>query len=1148
MDGNGMTAMVKLACTTLTLLLMPFLYPTGLKEEVGQLEPSLEELVVESYPRMIDSNFIQNLGQMDSDEILFYSGGGNVFFTPKGVTFRFREMEPIYDDAFENDLSSLNKFRRPPDRYRERGVVINYTFVGANPVLPRGLERCSWNTNYFRGNDPDRWFPHVPNYKEVVYENIWDGIDIVYKITEDGVKYDIIIHPGSDPTKIGFELSGQERLMVNNNRELVIGTRYWNILDSGLVAYYSNEEDNLIDCGFQIKNEKIIGYKVEPYDTTRQVEIDPLIYSTLIGGEDIDSGYGIAQDRNGNITITGSTKNAIIDFPTTTGAYDIIQNGRSVAFITKFKSDFSSLIYSTFLEGSSKEENSFGYDITMDANDYPYITGSIGNTGCSCTFPTTKGAYSETYNGRGDIFMTKLNQNGSVLVYSTLIGGSGDDYPSSIFLDPTSNNVYITGYTEYYPDAYPIIDYPTTEGAYDRSLNGDGDVFISVIDSLGMRLLYSTLIGGSNSDYVNDIILDVENDSVIITGYTQSSDYPTTNGSYDRTFGGSVEAFVSKFNLNLSTLLHSTFVGGNKVDHAYGIDLDNDGNIHITGCTGGDFPVTENAHDTSPNGYFDVFVTKFDPTMSSIIYSTYIGGNQDDYASDIIVNEKGCAIITGATKEASVLYPTTKGAFDREIRSWDVFITLLNENGSSLEYSTYIGEIQEDRGTEISLDHDRNVTIIGNTGCRKNGFPTSENAYRRVSNGNNDVFVLKMYLVDDSTPPCFGHDNSDTEATTGDPFTFNVSISDDERRVTNANVLFRYGNFSYTNVSLEGNGSYTYTTYVPIFSLLPITYYFYATDYALNVNITVPRTVEVRDNDCPVFNRDLSWKSGTTGEPVTFEVDVRDNIGVSSVQVEYWGEGDHLIANMSETGPDRYSVTVNVPLDTVKMNYVFHAVDTSGNRNSTGKRLFDIKDNDGPYFGPDLTSNVGYTGNVFSFISDARDNIGIFDVSIEYWFGKGYRYNESMMGTGPYIFNVTVPEDSLDTLYYRYSVVDVNGLWNNTEVKEVRIEDDDPPVFGRETFSNLVTTGDEFEIELVVKDNIGVQGVYLEHWFGTGERARSTTRSMPLTGRVTGERHPSGKGPFMTMTGLFSVRTIRTRSARPENHSRSEQAYRTTSM
>ncbi|MCK7483184.1 MAG: SBBP repeat-containing protein [Candidatus Moduliflexus flocculans] len=144
------------------------------------------------------------------------------------------------------------------------------------------------------------------------------------------------------------------------------------------------------------------------------------------------------------------------------------------------------------------------------------------------------------------------------------------------------------------------------------------------------------------------------------------NDYPTTNGSYDRTFGGSEEVFISKFNLNLSTLLLLTFVGGNNIDNAYGIDIDNEGNIYITGYTGGDFPVSENAYDTIRNGYMDAFVTKLNSTLSSIIYSTYIGGNENDVAYDIIVTEKGMCNNHWCRQKSIIPYPTTKGAYDRD--------------------------------------------------------------------------------------------------------------------------------------------------------------------------------------------------------------------------------------------------------------------------------------------------------------------------------------------------------------------------------------------------------------------------------------------------------------------------------------------------
>ncbi|MBX3165562.1 MAG: SBBP repeat-containing protein [Bacteroidetes bacterium] len=243
-----------------------------------------------------------------------------------------------------------------------------------------------------------------------------------------------------------------------------------------------------------------------------------------------------------------------------------IQNGKASFVLGNYNPALplviDPLIYSTFIGNTANET---GHSIAVDGSGNAYILGGTS----SVAYPTSAGAYDQSHNGNGDIFVTKLNSTGTALIYSTFIGGSNNDYGYGIVVDG-SGNAYLTGYT--YSG-----NFPTTVGAYDQTHNGVADVYVTKLNSTGTALIYSTYIGGSNEDFCVAIVLD-GNDNAYITGSTLSGNFPTTAGAYDQTHnGGSSDAFVIKLNSTGTALIYSTFIGGNLYDAAQSIAIDGNG-------------------------------------------------------------------------------------------------------------------------------------------------------------------------------------------------------------------------------------------------------------------------------------------------------------------------------------------------------------------------------------------------------------------------------------------------------------------------------------------------------------------------------------------------------------------------------------------
>ena len=267
-------------------------------------------------------------------------------------------------------------------------------------------------------------------------------------------------------------------------------------------------------------------------------------------------------------------------------------------------------------------------------------------------------------------------------------------------------------------------------------------------------LYYSTFIGGSGNEMGYKIAVDSDGNAYI-TGYTFSTDFPTTPGCYNDSHNSSAEVFVTKLNSNGSKLIYSTYIGGENRSYGRGITVDSSGNAYIIGNAESGYPTTKGAYDTSNNGLYDVIVTKLNSEGSNLTYSTYIGCGGQDLGRAITVDSKGNAYITGrAGQNSNPPYPTTKDAYDTSHNGqYDVFVTKLNDDGSNITYSTYIGGSHVDDGFDIALDSDGIVYITGDTYNGTVDFPTTSGAYDETHNGGDsspddiyDVFIAKLNM------------------------------------------------------------------------------------------------------------------------------------------------------------------------------------------------------------------------------------------------------------------------------------------------------------------------------------------------------------------------------------------------------------------
>ncbi len=386
-----------------------------------------------------------------------------------------------------------------------------------------------------------------------------------------------------------------------------------------------------------------------------------------------------------------------------------------------------SLQYSTYLGGSDVDS---GFSIVVEPSGNAYIAGLSSST----NFPTSLNAFQNTISGGYDAFITKLSADGSTLLYSTYLGGGNTDYCTGIVLDKIGN-LYATGVTDG--------GFPVTPGAFQTVLAGNQDAFVSKLSLDGSALLYSTYLGGSDTDYGYGIAVD-KIGNAYVTGTTYSLNFPHTAGAFQTALPGQHSAYITKLSTNGSSLLYSTYFGGSVNDDSYSIAVDSNENAYITGSTYSiDFPTSAGAFQTVLHGLQDAFITKLSVDGSSLIYSTYLGGLNYDYCNSIAVDDNGHAYVTGTTSSSN--FPTSQGVFQMTSSglSGEVFVTKLNIDASALDYSTYIGGSGNDEGIMIKVDTSGCAYVSGKT--TSSNFPITNDAIQtKFGGGNFDAFTIKL--------------------------------------------------------------------------------------------------------------------------------------------------------------------------------------------------------------------------------------------------------------------------------------------------------------------------------------------------------------------------------------------------------------------
>jgi hypothetical protein len=575
-------------------------------------------------------------------------------------------------------------------------AVLHMHLVGAAmPASSEGLEPAPGQSNYFLGNEPSGWLTEVPQYARVVYHDVYPGIDAAYHgAGGHQLEYDFDLAPGANPGAIDLAFGGASQVAVDAQGELTLDVGNAVLRQPVPVAYQeiAGVEES-VQVRYVLRGAGQVGFELGPYDSTLPVVIDPaLVYSTYLGGSGNDSGNGIALDGFGNVYVVGTTSSPW----SPSGNSETFGNtGFNVAFVTKL-SPKGEVIYSDFYGGgtvfSLGSGLTQGLGIAVDDRGNAYFTGDVEAFDLPLVNPLPHGqklggASAGSPASGSDAFVAKLGPDGSRLLFSTYLGGTYADQGNGIAVD-TAGDIFVVGATNSRDDQYtPQGGFPVAGDVNQTTYGGQleeaptsavGDAFVSRIhlassgsNILGSSLVYSTYLGGSLDETGEAIAVDAEDDAYV-TGYTNSDEeegstpFPTTAGSFQPT-------------------------------------------NHSGAAFGGLVPLT------------DAFVTKFAPTGRRL-YSSYLGGGRNDLGVAIAVDATGRAYVTGFTYSqldaANGLdpFPVTAGAIQKSLAgSYDAFLSVVAPDGSSLEYSTYLGGSGGDAGQGIGLGPAGEVFIAGGT-------------------------------------------------------------------------------------------------------------------------------------------------------------------------------------------------------------------------------------------------------------------------------------------------------------------------------------------------------------------------------------------------------------------------------------------------
>jgi hypothetical protein len=609
-------------------------------------------------------------------------------------------------------------------------------------VQVEGLDEQEGKSNYFVGNNSNKWQTNVKHFGRVKYSWVYPGIDLVfYGGQQSTLEYDFIVSPGADYRQIKLHFEGANKLELDQQGNLVLDVDGVVVTQHKPHVYQTiTGRKKNVTGEYLLLGEGNVAFGVGEYDRSMSLIIDPvLVYSTYLGGPGYEEIMGIGVDAEGSAYVTGIT-DSVSDFPASNLIQPSPTNVQAV-FIVKLNPTGKRLRYSTVIRGtycvspsycSSGVLESF---IAVDSDGYAYIAGYTG----AVDFPMVE-AVQPTYGGHlADAFVAKLNRDGDQLIFSTYLGGSSGESVGG-FAGDAYGNSYVVGSTS--SDDFPVSENPLP--LQGEAFETGGNAFVVKLDSAGKRV-YSTYLGGRNKGALSSTsataVAADNNGCAYVTGHTSSSMFPKVDPIQET---GNI--FISKIKSDGSALVYSTLFGVDWIhDFVTAIAVDSLGNAYIAGDTSSSKFPTKNTRQAL-NGFQDCFITKINAQGNDVEYSTYLGGSGggEEIVSDLSVDGDDNLYVCGYTQALD--FPVKNPFQDRTLSGYSGFVTKIHKSGAPLLFSTYFSAPNPfERITSVAVDQKNNIYIAGRTDYEAfRGLIPTKHAYQRNPGGGVDGFVAKF--------------------------------------------------------------------------------------------------------------------------------------------------------------------------------------------------------------------------------------------------------------------------------------------------------------------------------------------------------------------------------------------------------------------
>jgi hypothetical protein len=803
--------------------------------------------------------------------------------------------------------------------------ALQMRFVGAGEASLAGVDAQASKSNYLRA---EKSVTNVPHYAAVSASGVYPGVDLRWYGRRDKLEYDVVLAPGADVAKVRMALDGASETRLTATGDLAVRVGEREIVQSAPVAYQTAKDGarESVAAAFEVSNGEV-GFRLGAYDRSRELVIDPSIsWSTFVGGSGDETGNGAAYDDNGtsgttlddSVVLVGATSS--IDFPSGFGHLPTNPHGNTDAYVVKMR--FAPTLYvavSTYLGGGDYDE---AYDVAIDGH-----TRNIWLCGqtFSSNFPT-QSPFQAVRGGQWDAFVSAIDGNGDILLFSTYYGGSGNDYArgmcgeSRVVAGP--NNVstfYVTGFTASAPAFFPaslatgtgVNPFLPAEAAPFQPIHGGGnDAFVlhlaaeQIAPFYGAYHLRSSYLGGTGDDRGYDIQLNRATREPHVTGYTTSSDFPRHNllgGSNGNTiqnsFGGFADAFITRLNVDMfpaDPRVWSTYLGGVAFEAGQAIDVDDNGDVAVTGRTESfDLPRVS-SFQQSRKGQDDAFVAHIRAVGYQAEFITYFGGAGSDSGQGVAFQRLGAPpsdVYVFGTTDSNDL-PTTPAwpnNFQSDLsgnQATDCFVarfgTVVNAFlfpiAGTPKLVTYLGGTNYDYagnmtwlGTTSGLGGNSELLLCGRT--RSVTFPTANTAQPALS-GDTDAFATRFAA---SVLPTYPAGELAADART--PDTVALSWKPNAPIDATAFEIQRFGEDgktvvatvpttadSYVDTGLEADTSYAYTVAVVQPDGVKPSNFVQTTTLPFAPSAPTGLAVQVRDSSVS-----LSWTDASSNE-TGFEV------------------------------------------------------------------------------------------------------------------------------------------------------------------------------------------------------------------------------------------------------------------------------------